>query len=151
MLIVFGSAKVFAELFERLGQPAIVGEIVAGVIVGPGALAWIAPNDVLSALAELGVMFLLFRVGLEVKPADLFRVGPVASLAAILGVVLPFFAGWGIMALWGASHLEAIFVGAAMVATSVGITLRCSVPKAFSTSKRARLFWPRPSSTTYSG
>ena len=50
MLIVFGSAKVFAELFERLRQPAIVGEIVAGVIVGPGALAWIAPNDVLSAL-----------------------------------------------------------------------------------------------------
>ena len=122
MLIVFGSAKLFAELFERLGQPAIVGEIVAGVIVGPGALAWIAPNDVLSALAELGVMFLLFRVGLEVKPADLLRVGPIASLTAILGVVAPFFAGWGIMALWGASHLEAIFVGAAMVATSVGIT-----------------------------
>lgn len=76
----------------------------------------------LSELAELGVMFLHFRVGLEVKPADLLRVGPIASLAAILGVVAPFFAGWGIMALWGASHLEAIFVGAAMVATSVGIT-----------------------------
>jgi Kef-type K+ transport system membrane component KefB len=122
MLIVFGSAKLFAELFERLHQPAIVGEIIAGVLVGPGALGWIAPNEVLSALAELGVMFLLFRVGLEVKPADLLRVGPIATLTALLGVVVPFFLGWGIMAWWGANHLESIFVGAAMVATSVGIT-----------------------------
>lgn len=122
MLIVFGSAKLLAEIFERLGQPAIVGEIIAGVIIGPGALGWIAPNQVLSALADLGVMFLLFRVGLEVKPSELLKVGPVATLTAILGVVAPFFLGWGIMAIWGANHLESIFVGAAMVATSVGIT-----------------------------
>ncbi len=122
MLVVFGSAKVLAELFERLGQPPIVGEIIAGVIIGPGALGWITPNQVLSALADLGVMFLLFRVGLEVKPSELLRVGPIASLAAICGVAAPFFMGWAIMAAWGATHIEAIFVGAAMVATSVGIT-----------------------------
>ncbi len=122
MLVVFGSAKVLAEIFERLGQPPIVGEIVAGVIIGPGALGWITPNQVLSALADLGVMFLLFRVGLEVKPSELLRVGPIASLTAISGVLAPFFLGWGIMAAWGATHIEAIFVGAAMVATSVGIT-----------------------------
>lgn len=122
MLIVFGSAKLLAEVFERLGQPGIVGEIIAGVIIGPGVLGWITPNQVLSALADLGVMFLLFRVGLEVKPSQLLRVGPIAMLTAILGVVVPFFLGWGIMTLWGVNHLEAIFVGAAMVATSVGIT-----------------------------
>jgi Kef-type K+ transport system membrane component KefB len=122
MLIVFGSAKLLAEIFERLGQPAIVGEIIAGVIIGPGALGWITPNQVLTALADLGVMFLLFRVGLEVKPSQLLRVGPIATLTAILGVVAPFFLGWGIMIMWGVNHLEAIFVGAAMVATSVGIT-----------------------------
>ena len=119
MLIVFGSAKLLAEVFERLGQPGIVGEIIAGVIIGPGALGWITPNQVLSALADLGVMFLLFRVGLEVKPSQLLRVGPIATLTATLGVVVPFFLGWGIMTMWGVNHLEAIFVGAAMVATSL--------------------------------
>jgi Kef-type K+ transport system membrane component KefB len=122
MLVVFGSAKLLAEIFERIGQPAIVGEIIAGVLVGPSVLGWIQPNQVLSALADLGVMFLLFRVGLEVKPSGLLRVGGVAALAAALGVVAPFLLGWGIMSLWGAGHVEAIFVGAAMVATSVGIT-----------------------------
>jgi len=122
MLAVFGSAKLLAEIFERFGQPGIVGEIIAGVIIGPGALHWVTPNPVLGALADLGVMFLLFRVGLEVKPTELFRVGGFATLAAILGVIAPFFLGWGIMALWGATRVEAIFVGAAMVATSVGIT-----------------------------
>jgi len=122
MLVVFGSAKLLAELFERLGQPAIVGEIIAGVLIGPGALGWIEPNAVLSALGDLGVMFLLFRVGMEVKPSELLSVGPLATLTACLGVGAPFFLGWGIMAMWGAKHLESIFVGAAMVATSVGIT-----------------------------
>src|SRR2546425_9301323 len=97
MLVVFVSAKLMAELFERLRQPAIVGEILAGVLIGPSVLGWIAPNPVLSALADLGVLFLLFRVGLEVKTSDLLRVGGVASLVAFLGVVAPFFLGWGIM------------------------------------------------------
>ncbi|MDP2998651.1 MAG: cation:proton antiporter [Bryobacterales bacterium] len=122
MLLVFGSAKLLAELFERLGQPGIVGEILAGVLIGPSVLGWIAPSDFLTALSELGVMFLLFRVGLEVKSSELMRVGGTAALTAVLGVVVPFFLGWGILLLWGAPQIEALFVGAAMVATSVGIT-----------------------------
>jgi Kef-type K+ transport system membrane component KefB len=122
MLIVFGSAKLLAEFFERLNQPGIVGEILAGVLVGPSVLNWIQPADFLSTLAQLGVMFLLFRVGLEVKASELMAVGGTASLVAVLGVVAPFFLGWGILRLWGAPHVEAIFTGAAMVATSVGIT-----------------------------
>ena len=66
MLIVFASAKLMAEVFERLHQPGIVGEILAGVLIGPSVLAWIAPSDLLTTLSDLGVMFLLFRVGLEV-------------------------------------------------------------------------------------
>jgi Kef-type K+ transport system membrane component KefB len=122
MLIVFGSAKLLHEVFERLGLPGIVGEIAAGVLIGPSVLGWIAPNEFLNALASLGAMFLLFRVGLEVKSAELFRVGGVALLAALLGVIVPFFAGWGLLLLWGTPQIEAIFVGAALVATSVGIT-----------------------------
>ena len=122
MLIVFGSAKLLAEICERFGQPGIVGEIFAGALVGPSVLGWITPNDTLKALSDLGVMFLLFGVGLEVKASELLKVGAKATLVATLGVIVPFFAGWGIMRAWGAPQVEAIFVGASMVATSVGIT-----------------------------
>jgi Kef-type K+ transport system membrane component KefB len=122
LLIVFGSAKLMGEIFSRLRQPALVGEILAGAIIGPSVLGWIAPNDTLNALSDLGVMFLLFDVGLQVKAHELLRVGGIATLVAILGVIVPFFAGWGIMLAWGAPQTEAVFVGAALVATSVGIT-----------------------------
>lgn len=122
MLVVFASAKLLSELFERLHQPGIVGEILAGVLIGPYVLAWLAPNELLTILSELGVMFLLFRVGLEVKASELMRVGGTAFTVAVAGVILPFFLGWGISALWGQPHIESIFTGAAMVATSVGIT-----------------------------
>ncbi|HTF23338.1 MAG TPA: cation:proton antiporter [Candidatus Limnocylindria bacterium] len=122
MLIIFGSAKLLAELFERIGQPGIVGEILAGALVGPSVLGWIAPNDTLKALSDLGVLFLLFGVGMEVKASELLKVGGKATLVATIGVIFPFFAGWGILFAWGAPQLEAIFVGASMVATSVGIT-----------------------------
>jgi Kef-type K+ transport system membrane component KefB len=122
LLIIFGSAKLLAELCERLGQPGIVGEILAGALVGPSVLGWINPNETLKALSDLGVMFLLFGVGLEVKASELLKVGGKATLVATVGVIVPFFAGWGILAAWGAPQIEAVFVGAAMVATSVGIT-----------------------------
>jgi len=122
MLIVFGSAKLMAEIFERLHMPGIVGEIVAGALIGPSMLGWITPNDTLRALSDLGVMFLLFGVGMEVKASELMGVGKVALLVAFSGVIVPFFAGWGILTAWGAPRIEGIFVGASMVATSVGIT-----------------------------
>lgn len=124
MLLVFVSAKLLAEIFERLNQPGIVGEILAGVLIGPSVLGWLAPSEFLTAMANLGAMFLLFAVGLEVKSSELFRVGGLATLVATAGVIVPFLAGWGILSLWGAPHIEGIFVGAAMVATSVGITAR---------------------------
>ncbi len=124
MLLVFGTAKLLAELCERIKLPGIVGEILAGVLLGPSVLAWIAPNDLLSTLAELGAMFLLFRVGLEVRASELMRVGGTATLVATSGVILPLLMGWGLMILWGKGQIEAFFMGATMVATSVGITAR---------------------------
>jgi len=122
LLIVFGSAKLMGEIFARLRQPALVGEILAGAIIGPGLLGWIAPNQTLTALSDLGVMFLLFDAGLQVKASDLLRVGGTATLVATLGVVATFLGGWGILTAWGSSPMEAIFVATALVATSVGIT-----------------------------
>lgn len=122
LLIVFVSAKLMAELAERLRQPGIVGEILAGVLIGPSVLGWLAPSELLTALSELGAMFLLFRVGLEVKSSELMKVGGTATLVAFTGVVVPFIMGTAIMLGWHSSTNEAIFVGASMVATSVGIT-----------------------------
>jgi len=141
MLIVFGSAKLLAEICERLGQPGIVGEILAGALIGPAS--WMdCSNDTLKALSDLGVMFLLFGVGLEVKSSELLKVGAKATLVATIGVIVPFFAGWGILRAWGAPQIEAIFVGASMVATSVGITASVLSAKSCFTKSPAKLFWP---------
>jgi Kef-type K+ transport system membrane component KefB len=139
LLVVFGSAKLMAEVFERLGQPGIVGQILAGILIGPHVLGWMAPNQVLTVLSDLGVMFLLFRVGLEVKSSELMKVGGTATVVATAGVVLPFFLGWGIMALWGVPGIEAIFTGAAMVATSVGITAEVLASKGLLTERASRI------------
>jgi Kef-type K+ transport system membrane component KefB len=122
MLILFVSAKLMAEVVERLGQPGIVGEILAGVLIGPSVLGWLTPNEFLSAMSDLGAMFLLFRVGLEVKSSELVRVGGTAMVVASSGVIVPFTMGTSLLLLWGADLNESIFVGASLVATSVGIT-----------------------------
>ena len=90
LLVVFASAKLLSEIFERLRQPGIVGEILAGVLIGPRVLGWMAPNEVLRILSDLGVMFLPFRVGLEVKASELMRVGGTALVVAVAGAAAPF-------------------------------------------------------------
>ena len=124
LFAVIVAAKLFAEVFERLRQPAVAGEILAGVVVGPSLLGLVTPNEITNVLAEMGVIFLLFNVGLETKPAALLRVGKTATVVAVLGVVAPFVCGWLLMRAWGAAGVEALFIGTAMVATSVGITAR---------------------------
>lgn len=125
LFIALLAAKIAAEMFERIRQPAVVGEILAGIVIGPAVLKLVQPTDVLDALSEIGVVFLLFTVGLETRPSEIFKVGRTATVVAVLGVVVPFVAGWGLLSLWpGHSWIEAIFLGAAMVATSVGITAR---------------------------
>ena len=124
LFLMMAAAKVLAEIFERLRQPAIVGEILAGVLIGPSVLGWVAPSEITNTLAEIGVIFLLFTVGLETKPATIFRVGKTALLVAVLGVVAPFAAGYLLLQLWGGTVVQSLFIGTAMVATSVGITAR---------------------------
>ena len=124
LFVMMAAAKVLAEIFERLRQPAIVGEILAGVLIGPSLLGWVAPSEITNTLAEIGVIFLLFTVGLETKPATIFRVGKTALLVAVLGVVAPFAAGYLLLQRWGGTVVQSLFHGTAMVATSVGITAR---------------------------
>lgn len=124
LFAIFLAAKVIGEVFERLKLPAVLGEILAGAVMGPYALGWIHRSDTLGAIAEIGAIFVLFYAGLEISPGDLIKVGRTALLVAIAGVVLPFVLGFAYMHWRGDATTESVFVGAAMVATSVGITAR---------------------------
>lgn len=124
LFIVFVAAQVGAELAQRLKLPGVVGEIAAGCAIGPSLLGWISPTEPLEMLAEIGVVLLLFAVGLETRLDDLRRVGRVALLVGVLGVIVPFVMGTA----WAHGNdfdwSSSMFIAAAFVATSAGITAR---------------------------
>ena len=135
LALILAVAKLGGELFERAGQPAVLGELVGGVVVGNLALAGLGGGDfasalrdhaVIAALAEIGVVILLFEVGLESNLGQMMEVGPSALVVAVLGVVAPFLLGWGVAAYFipDESALAHVFIGATLCATSVGITAR---------------------------
>ena len=129
LFIMFASAKIMGELFERIKQPAVIGEILAGIILGPYIFKLIQPSDagtfhVYKVIAEIGVIILLFTIGLQTKVDKMMKVGGISLVVATLGVILPFFLGYLYTLTMEHSTVEAMFIGAAMVATSVGITAR---------------------------
>lgn len=124
LIVILLAAKIGGELMERLGQTAVLGELLAGVVIGPGVLGLVRETQVLHAFAELGLIILLFEVGLESDLTKLLKAGPQALLVAVVGVVVPFATGFGLMHALGYSGLVAVFVGATLTATSVGVTAR---------------------------
>ncbi|HEY2996626.1 MAG TPA: cation:proton antiporter [Methylomirabilota bacterium] len=124
LAVVWIAAKVAGEAMERIGQTAVLGELVAGTIIGPGVLGLVHESEVIHALAELGVLILLFEVGLKSDLDDLLRAGFQATLVALVGVSVPYGVGYGIMHWLGYHPLVAVFVGATLTATSVGVTAR---------------------------
>jgi len=124
LVIVWLAAKVAGEGMERIGQTPVLGELLAGVAIGPGVLGLVHESEIIHALAELGVLILLFEVGLESDLDELLKAGLQASLVAIVGVILPLAVGFALMRWLGHPPLLAVFVGATLTATSVGITAR---------------------------
>jgi Kef-type K+ transport system membrane component KefB len=123
--IIFTSAKILGEVCVRLGMPALIGELAAGVMLGDYVLGVISTsNHVLMSLAELGVIFLLFHVGLEIRIKDLFAVGRTAVRVGMLGVLVPLVMGLGGMLLLGYQMVESLFIATAILATSVGISVK---------------------------
>ena len=125
LLAIFAAAKLFGELAERIGQPAVLGEMIGGIVIGVSGLHLIDAHDpMLHLLAELGVILLLFLIGLETDVQRLLSVGGAAASVAAVGVLLPFGAGYGVGAALGYPVTVSVFLGAALTATSVGITAR---------------------------
>jgi Kef-type K+ transport system membrane component KefB len=122
LFVLLSAAKVGDEVFKRIGQPPLVGEILAGIIVGPALLGWFEISEGTALFAEIGVVLLLFRVGVDTRIADLVRVGQLAGAVGGLGVALPFAGGLGLGLATGMPLEVSIFLAAALVATSVGIT-----------------------------
>lgn len=122
---MLGAAKLGGALAQRIGQPAVLGELVFGILLGPSLLGWVhADQETFHLLSELGVFVLLFAIGLETDLKALIKVGGASSLVAVVGVVLPFLLGFLICRALGLAMIPSIVAGAASTATSVGITAR---------------------------
>ncbi len=125
LIAIFVAAKLFGELAERLGQPAVLGELIGGVFVGVSGLGLVRPNaETIHLLAQLGIVLLLFLIGLETDLSRLLATGPAAITVAVIGVAVTFAGGFAVGRLLGLSDVVAVFLGGALTATSVGISAR---------------------------
>lgn len=123
--MILVSARILGELFAKVGIPSVLGELSAGILLGVSGFGLIEVNDVLKVLAEIGIILLLFEVGLETDIKRLKKAGSKAIVVAIFGVVFPFVAA--ILAgvfLFDLSMPISLFIGGTLTATSIGITLR---------------------------
>jgi Kef-type K+ transport system membrane component KefB len=119
------ATKTLGALAHRFGQPAVLGELIAGILLGKSALGILDPTDpLIGLLAEIGVVILLFAIGLETDLRKLMRVGGSAFAVGVTGVILPFMLGYFTALQLGVSNVTAIVCGAALTATSVGISAR---------------------------
>ncbi|MBI5631323.1 MAG: cation:proton antiporter [Elusimicrobia bacterium] len=125
LTVILLSAKIFGEVAERLGQPPVLGELLGGVVLGFGLFNFFHPEDpALTLMAEFGVILLLFETGINSDLSQLLKAGPASLAVACVGVVAPFVLGYALMSVLGYGGMQAVFVGAALTATSVGITAR---------------------------
>jgi len=125
LLIILLTARVFAELATRLKSPAVIGELFAGVVLGPSLLGWIEPTEAIRLMAGIGIILLLFEVGLETDVKRLVSTGLESVVVALAGFILPLLLGFG-LAYWlfDLSLLVSLFIGGTLTATSIGITVR---------------------------
>jgi Kef-type K+ transport system membrane component KefB len=124
LFVLLLATKLGDELFKRLGQPALIGEILGGVVVGPAVLGWYQVNPETSLFAQIGAVLLLFEVGIQTRVGEVARVGATSLVVAVLGVAFPLGAGYLAGSLLGLTLEGRIFFAAALTATSVAISSR---------------------------
>ena len=124
LFLAFTAARLLGHLFQRFKLPVVVGELLAGAILGPQLLDVVHSGEILDTFAELGVIMLLFMAGLETHVAELLETRAAAIRVALLGAALPFIGGLLLGLLFGWESSAALFMATALTATSVGITVR---------------------------
>lgn len=124
LVAILVCTRVMVEVAIRIGQSAVLGELAAGVLIGGGVLGWVEPTQPLTLMGEIGVMLLLFEVGLKSDLHSFLKVGGRAAAVAAIGVVTPFVLGYGFALVLHMSQLQAVFIGATLTATSVGFSAR---------------------------
>jgi Kef-type K+ transport system membrane component KefB len=125
LLAILLAARLMAEVAVRLKAPSVIGELAAGVVLGPSLLGWLEPNEVLKLLAEIGIILLLFEVGLETDVRRLANTGQKSFVVAIGGFFVPFALGFSLgYWIFDFSLLVSLFIGGTLTATSIGITVR---------------------------
>lgn len=121
-LILIG-ARLAGRFSQRLGMPAVLGELVAGLILGPSLLGWVEMNETLATVANIGVLLLMFIAGLETDTGQMQSVGRTSGYAALGGVILPFLGGFGLGMVFGLDTASSLFLGTALTATSVSVSV----------------------------
>jgi Kef-type K+ transport system membrane component KefB len=119
------AARLLSETVARFGIPSVIGELLAGLLIGPSLFGWVSPDTTMKLLAEIGIILLLFEVGMDTDLSRLARSGSKPVVVAVLGFTLPFALGYGVSTwLFGLSEFTALFIGGTLTATSIGITVR---------------------------
>lgn len=124
LLVIYVSARLMGELAVRLGQSPVLGELLAGVVIGGSVLGLVYETEILRLLGQIGVILLLFEIGLESDLSSFLKVGRSAALVAVIGVIVPFVLGYAVALLFHLTQLQAVFIGATLTATSVAISAR---------------------------
>ena len=127
ILLLLIAAKLFGEILERRGYPSLIGEILAGIVLGPSLLSLVAPNPTLEVFSDIGVVALLFLSGAEMNPRAFLEKRNIAVSTAIMGVVVPFAGGILLGMLLNLSFPETLFIAIALSITSIGISIRMLV------------------------
>lgn len=124
LLIILASTKIAGDLTVRLGQPAVLGKLIIGIIIGPAVLGWITDGELIKEMAEIGVILLMFIAGLETDVGELKKNWQAAFTVAIGGILLPFIGGYSAGLFYGIDANEALFFGLLLCATSVSISVQ---------------------------
>jgi Kef-type K+ transport system membrane component KefB len=125
LLIILLAARVFAEIAVRLKSPSVIGELFAGIVIGPSLFGWIEPMEALKLMAEIGILLLLFEVGLGTDIKRLVSSGVKSLIVATVGFIAPLLLGFSVgYWMFELSILESLFIGGTLTATSIGITVR---------------------------
>ncbi|HWL25922.1 MAG TPA: cation:proton antiporter [Ureibacillus sp.] len=124
IIIVLVASKIAGQISIRLGQPSVLGKIIAGIVLGPALLGWIQPSEIITEFSEIGVLLLMFLAGLETDVKSLNQNMKSAVAVAVMGVIMPIILGWGGGIWFGLTSTESIFLGLVLAATSVSISVQ---------------------------